>query len=328
VIELFEGLGLQVRAERDGCAFPGSGRAVRVRDALLGEARHRGVTILYGRRVEEVLRKPGLGFLIKTAHEVIQASRVILATGGLSYPQTGSTGHGLQIAQSLGHTIVQPRPALVPLVTAETWPGHLAGVSIGSATVTAKLAGRRICQTGALLFTRDGIGGPVVLNLSRDLTELLPNAADPVKISIDLLPAHPEDGLERQVLRWAQVHPRKALAGQVADLVPRRLAEVLTRQAGCPGDLRISHLSKENRRELVRTLKALELHIVATRPMAEATITRGGVATDQIDPKTMQSRLCLGLFFTGEVLDVDGPCGGYNLQVCWSTGALAGISAG
>ena len=194
--------------------------------------------------------------------------------------------------------------------------------------MTAKLADRRTCESGALLFTSDGIGGPVVLNLSRHLTELLPNHADPVKVSIDLLPASTEDGLERQVLRWTQTQPRRTLAGLLADLVPRRLAEVLTRQAGCPGDLRISHLSKENRRGLVKTLKALQLHIVATRPMAEATITRGGVATDQIDPKTMQSRLCPGLFFAGEVIDVDGPCGGYNLQACWATGALAGVSAG
>lgn len=328
VIQMFEGLGLPVWVAPDGSAFPGgSARATAVRAVLLSEARCRGVEILYGRRVEHIVRESCGGFLIRTARETFHARRLILATGGLSYPQTGSTGQGLRIAQTLGHAVVQPRPALVPLVTAETWPRHMAGLSIGPVTVSARPTARRISETGALVFTHDGIGGPVVLNVSRHLTESLPNPQDPVEISIDLLPGVPEDGLETQILQWTRTHPKKTVTGQVAGWVPRRLAEVLSHLAGCPADLRVSHLGRDPRRALVRAIKALSLHIVGTRPMAEATITRGGVATDQIDPKTLQSRICTGLFFAGEILDVDGPCGGYNLQICWSSGALAGTSA-
>jgi len=328
VIQMFEGLGLPVWVTPDGSAFPGgTARATAVRDVLLGEARRLGVQVLYGRAVDRVLQDPAGGFLLRTSGQTVRTRRLVLATGGLSYPHTGSTGQGLRMAQALGHTLVRPRPALVPLVTAETWPPRLAGLSIGPVRVRAKCAARRVSETGDLVFTQDGIGGPAVLNLSRHLTDSLSDEQDSVEISIDLLPDVPEDAVERQILQWAQTHPKKTVTGQVAAWVPRRLAEVLAHLAGCPADLRVSHLGRDHRRGLVQAIKALGLHIVATRPMAEATITRGGVATDQIDPKTMQSRLCAGLFFAGEMIDVDGPCGGYNLQICWSTGALAGAAA-
>jgi predicted Rossmann fold flavoprotein len=264
--------------------------------------------------------------VVITGREIC-ADKVVLASGGLSYPDTGSTGDGLRMAEALGHTIIPPRPALVPLVTQENWPGSLAGVSVDRVTVSARPHGRKVAESGAMLFTQDGIGGPAILNLSRHLTDCLPNRTDPIQVHVDLVPAMSDDDLERRARQWAQASPKKTIGQVLADLVPRRLAAVVAGQAGGAGDLQTCQLTKEARRRLVAVLKTLELHIVGTRPMAEATVMRGGVDAGQIEPKTMESRICPGLFFAGEVIDVDGPCGGYNLQICWSTGALAGRSA-
>jgi len=326
VIDFFHERGLDTRAEPDGCVFPATDRAKDVREVLLEEAQRHGVTILYGRKVLEVLLRPPTLAAV-TARQEICADKVVLASGGLSYPDTGSTGDGLRMAEILGHTLIPPRPALVPLVTQEKWPGSLAGVSVDRVTVSARPHGRKVAESGAMLFTQDGIGGPSILNLSRHLTDYLPNRTDPIQVHVDLVPAMSDDDLEGRALQWAQASPKKTIGQVLADLVPRRLAALVAGQAGCAGDLQACQLTKEARRRLVAVLKALELHIVGTRPMAEATITRGGVDVGQIDPKTMESRVCAGLFFAGEVIDVDGPCGGYNLQICWSTGALAGRSA-
>jgi predicted Rossmann fold flavoprotein len=306
--------------------FPVSDRAFDVREVLSEEAKRHGVTVFFGQKVQEVLCKSP-GFMVAISSQEICTDKVIMATGGISYPNTGSTGDGLRMAEALGHTIVPPRPALVPLVTVETWPGSLAGISMDRVTISTRPKDRKVTEFGAILFTQDGIGGPVVLNLSRHLTDYLPSPQNPIPVYVDLMPMKADDELERQAIQWSQVSPKKTIVHWVAGLVPRRLAALLVGQAGCPEDLQASQWSKEHRRRLVKVIKALELHIVATRPMAEATVTRGGVDTRQIDPKTMESRICPGLFFAGEVLDVDGPCGGYNLQVCWSTGALAGRSA-
>ena len=326
VIEFFQQRRLGTRVESDGGVFPVTDRAEDVRVVLLEEARRHGVTILYGRKVGSISRE-GIGLAVRAGKEAFSAGKVILATGGLSYPQTGSTGDGLRMADALGHKIVTPRPALAPLVTQEKWPGSLAGVSVDRVTMWTRPEGRKITESGALLFTQDGIGGPAVMNLSRFLTDLLPNRQNPIVVGVDLLSSLREGDLEMEILQRAQVGPKKTIAHLLAGLVPRRLAAALVGQAGCPEDLQASQLSKENRRRLVKVLKALELHIVSTRPMAEATITRGGILTSEIDPKSMESKVCPGLFFAGEVIDVDGPCGGYNLQMCWSTGALAGRSA-
>jgi predicted Rossmann fold flavoprotein len=326
VMEFFGRLGLSTRTEPSGDVFPVTNRAADVRDALVREAAAKGAKILYGRKAMGILSKPP-GFSVRVNEQEISGDCVILASGGLSYPATGSTGEGLGFASALGHRIVEPRPALVPLVAQERWPGALSGIAMERVVVSCRCGGRRISLAGSMIFTQNGIGGPVVLDLSRHLTDLLPSVGAPIEVHLDLAASLTAQEVEQQILRWSQVSPKRGVQHLLGDWLPKRLAAVLADQAACPGDLQACQLTKEARKRLVLVLKSLALHVEATRPMPEATVTRGGIDTSQVDPKTLESRVCKGLFFAGEVLDVDGPCGGYNLQICWSTGALAGRSA-
>jgi predicted Rossmann fold flavoprotein len=303
--------------------FPASERAGDVRDALLNHCQKLGVQFVFGRGVERI-EKHDNGFAVFTGREVITAQKLIIATGGASYPQTGSTGDGYKLAKSLGHTIIEPRPALVPLVTKEDWPRELAGTSLDSVKISAKAGDKKVFVTGPMIFTHDGIGGPAVLDLSRLLANYLP-AKKPIEIFVDVDPAMSEEKLEEYLMAQLSRYSRKIIVNVLFDLIPKKLAGLLCRQAGI-AETTASHLGKEHRRKVVQLLKRLPISITATGPIEEATVTRGGVSSIEIDPKTMQSKICPGLFFAGEIIDADGPCGGYNLQICWSTGALAGKS--
>jgi predicted Rossmann fold flavoprotein len=281
------------------------------------------VHFCYDRRVSGVVKK-GDVFTIRAAKNTISAKKAILATGGISYPQTGSTGNGYKFAQHFGHTIIQPRAALVPLVTQESWPSELAGTTIENVRIHSAAAGRKCEATGPLLFTDDGIAGPAVLDMSRFLTDCLPAKNKPIQLSVDMTADISATLFESRLLEQISANPRKTIANILSAFFPRCLAAVVCQQIDCDGTLSANQVSKDIRKELVRFLKAVPLSITGTRPIEEATVTRGGVSTDDIDPKTMQSKICPGLFFAGEVIDIDGPCGGYNLQICWSTGALAG----
>lgn len=322
----FADRGLPSRVEPDGCVFPASDRAADVRDLLVHEAERLGVRVMRGRRVTG-LAVGGNRFTVRTDRGTLSCERLLIATGGLSWPQTGSTGDGHRLAAALGHAIVTPRPALVPLVTRESWPATLAGVSLPQVKAWIAADGRKAASEGPLVFTQDGIGGPAALDLSRVVVDPLAATGGPIEVRIDLLPELHETALDGQVRARATAQPRKATANVLAEFLPRRLAAALCALARCHGELQAGQLKKEDRRKLVSSIKALPLAVSGTRPLAEATVTRGGVRLDQVEPHTLQSRICPGLFFAGEVLDVDGPCGGYNLQACWSTGALAGRSA-
>jgi predicted Rossmann fold flavoprotein len=325
VQDFFAELGLRMTTEEDGCVFPAAGRAGDVRDALVERAKSLGVTFLYGSRVGGVSKESG-SFVIQAGQGRISAYKLIVATGGLSWPQTGCTGDGYSFARRFGHTIVEPRASLVPLVTRETWPGQLAGTALEEVKISARIHNKRLTAAGAMIFTDDGIGGPAVQDMSRHLTDYLPGEA-PISISLDLTPHVEQARLEAQMTERIATNPKKKVANVLAEFVPKRLAMVLCRQAGCDNELPAGQLKKDVRKELLAMLKALPLAILRTRPITEATVTRGGVSIAEIESKTMESKLCPGLFFAGEVLDVDGPCGGYNLQICWSTAALAGSSA-
>ncbi len=324
--DFFAKLGLRMKVEEDGCVFSASGRASEVRDVLVGRGRALDAQFLYGSRVVGCSKEAG-SFVVRAGPERIEAGKLIIATGGLSWPQTGCTGDGYRFAEQLGHTIVETRASLVPLVTAETWPGQLAGTAVQEARLSTRINNKKLTTAGAMIFTDDGIGGPAVLDMSWYLTDHLPAGETPIAITLDLLPHVQEPELESQLDERISVNARKKVANILVDLVPKRLSAILCRQGGCDDDLPAGQLKREIRKRLVRLIKGLPLSIVNTRPIAEATVTRGGVSINEIDPKTMESKLCPGLFFAGEVLDADGPCGGYNLQACWSTGALAGSSA-
>ena len=326
IIEFFHARGVPGKVEPDGCVFPASDKAADVLDALLREAETRRVHFSYGTAVTDV-RADNDGFAIRTNAEPIQATRVILATGGVSWPGTGSTGDGYRFAAALGHTLVPPKPALVPLVARERWVGDLAGISLPQVKMQTTTGKRRITIVGPMLFTQSGIGGPAVLDLSRLLADELFEAKRDITVKIDVAAQFDEAELDRHLQERIQAHPRKTVASVLAELVPRQLSQVLCRFARCECDLQAGQLKAQARRRLIASVKGLPLSIIGTEPIAKATVTRGGVSTEQIEPETMESKLRPGLFFAGEVIDVDGPCGGYNLQMCWSTGALAGHSA-
>lgn len=326
VRQLFRKWGLESKVEQDGCVFPFTDRAGDVRDALVDQAKRLGVRFLYGRRISSIAKEAGV-FIIRATAEPLCAERLIITTGGLSWPQTGSTGDGYRFAREMGHTIVEVKASLVPLVTRQDWPGQLAGTAVEDVRVSVRINNRKITTAGAIIFTDDGIGGPAVLDMSRYLTDHLPAVGTPVGITLDLAPQIAETGLGTQFTALIAANPKKKVVNVLAGFVPKRLSVVLCGLAGCGDEIAANQLKKDVRKRIVRILKALPLSIMNTRPIAEATVTRGGVSVAEIETKTMESKICPGLFFAGEVIDVDGPCGGYNLQMCWSTGALAGSSA-
>jgi len=337
VQDFFAGLRLRLKIEKDGCVFPVSDRAFDVRDALVERAKKLGVRFLYGKRVSGIDRQEG-AFVVRTAKETVYVEKLIISTGGLSWPKTGSTGDGYRFAQQFGHTIVEARASLVPLVTREDWPGKLAGTAVEDVRVSAKINNKKITTAGAIIFTDFGIGGPAVLNMSRNLTGYLPAGQGegiavalagrkPISISLDLAPKLSEAELENQITERLTANPKKKVVNVLSEFVPKRLSAVLCGQVGCGDELAAGQLKKDVRKKLLWLLKTLPLSVVGTRPIDEATVTRGGISVSEIKPKTMESKICPDLFFAGEVIDADGPCGGYNLQMCWSTGALAGSSA-
>jgi len=326
VLNFFARLGLQTKLEKDGCVFSATDRAGDVRDTLVEHAGKLGVTFMYGKRVDGIAKEAD-SFVVRASTERIDAEKLIVATGGLSWPKTGCTGDGYRFARQFGHTIVEPRASLVPLVTCETWPGQLAGTAVGNVKISALLNNKKVSASGAMIFTDVGIGGPAVLDISRYLTDYLPAGETPVAIVLDLVPDVEQTRFETQMTDCIGANPKKKVPNVLAEFVPKRLSAVLCRQAGCDDELEAGRLRKDVRKDLTRIIKALPLSIMSTRPISEATVTRGGVNVTEVETKTMESKICPGLFFAGEVLDVDGPCGGYNLQACWSTAALAGSSA-
>ncbi|MGD0078589.1 MAG: aminoacetone oxidase family FAD-binding enzyme, partial [Sedimentisphaerales bacterium] len=340
--EFFTQLGLATKVDEEGCVFPVSERAGDVLDVLMQRCRELGVQFLFGPPVGETslkagrgvekIEKQGEGFAVFTGKEIISAKKVIIATGGLSFPQTGSTGDGYKLAKSLGHTIIEPRPALVPLVTEEKWTLDLAGTSLPRVKISTVIDNKKVSVEGPMIFTHDGIGGPAVLDLSRLLADYLPASASPseagpaqkpIQILIDIVPAMNEEKLEQYLLGQLSQYSRKIIVNVLFDLIPKKLAGFLCRWA-LIAETKGYQFKKEQRRQIIQLLKKLPLSIKAARPIEEAVITRGGVVLSEIDSKTMQSKICPGLYFAGEIIDADGPCGGYSLQICWSTGALAG----
>jgi predicted Rossmann fold flavoprotein len=323
---LFQHLGVPSRVEADGCVFPASDQARDIRDLLVRHARKLGVQFRYRQPAQEVTRGNN-AFVIRTGQHEVMAVHVIIATGGVTWPQTGSTGDGYRFATALGHTVNPPRASLVPLVTREQWVCDLAGISLVDVRVRTRIESSKIITAGGLVFTHEGVGGPAVLDLSRHVADCPPSSKVAIEIAIDLAPGIDRANLDRQIQAQSAAGPKKTLANALPGLLPHRLTSALCRLAKCDPKSRAGQLTKGARRRLVALMKELPLQVIGTRPLAEATITHGGVCIAEIDPRTMASRLCAGLFFAGEVIDADGPCGGYNLQMCWSSGALAGRSA-
>jgi predicted Rossmann fold flavoprotein len=343
LVAFLEELGVPTVTERGGRVFPASGRAQEVVTALVRWVRGVGVTlvteapveglILNGDRVVGVQlapvssgRRQG-GSRDDSGGRVISATAVILATGGASYPATGSTGDGYRLARAMGHTIVPIRPALVPLETAGDLALRLQGLSLRNVRARLRLSGKRVAELfGEMLFTHFGVSGPIILTLSKRAVDGLHQSQE-VTISLDLKPALDERKLDERLLRDLRSHGKQRLRTVLKGLLPQTLIPVCLELTDISPDRLASELTVQERRRLRVWLKDLRLEVTGYRPFTEAIITAGGVDTREVNPRTMASRLVRGLYFVGEVLDVDGDTGGYNLQAAFSTGWVAGRAA-
>jgi len=312
-----------------------------VQQALVKRCRELGVEFLLGSAATGLLVESGAVRGVRSGDVTVEAPRVVLAAGGRSYRELGGTGGGYALAEASGHEIVQPIPALVDLKTKETWPASCAGISVASARVRIERstgsrktgARRERASDGDVLFTHEGLSGPAVLDLSGDVMEVLgrirgegaSRAEAPIRL--ELWPGMTADEWRRRLDRWRESAGRKTVASLLAMHMPSRLAEAICSQAGVGPDATAAHLDSLGRRSLAESLAGVRLTVVGCGGWESAMVTRGGVSLKQVDGRTMGSRLVKGLYFAGEVLDADGPCGGFNLQWAFSSGRLAGRSA-
>ncbi len=322
----FNQRGVPTTLERGGRIFPVSNDARQVVGALEGYLAVNGVDVHYRSPVERLLIGDGRILGVQVAGHVLPCAATVLATGGASYPRTGSTGDGYRLAAEVGHHIVPIRPALVPLVARERWVSELQGLSLRNVQVTLLLGGKPIARDfGEMLFTHFGVSGPTILTLSRRAVDALPRGQ--VTLSINLKPALTGEELDRRLQQELDAKGRRRLHNILAQLLPVRMVGVVAAILGIAPDKPGSQVSASERKRLRALLQDLRVSIEGPRPIAEAIVTAGGVDTTEIDPRTMQSRLVRGLFFCGEVMDVDADTGGYNLQAAFSSGYLAGEAA-
>ena len=330
-IAFFRELGVEVHEEADGKLFPDSNRSREVLDALLRESDRVGVTLLTGQRVHDVAPVDD-GFELTTSTGPLHARTVVLATGGQSLPKSGSDGTGFVIARRLGHTIVPPTPGLVPLFVEEPGDGvplHRALVGVSQdVELTVWIDGAAATRlTGALLWTHIGVSGPAAMNASRHwLRAQL--AGRTISITINFFPGVSFDDLDRRWTAQSAERPATTLQNALATMVPTSVAAALITRAGLDGTRQLAHLAREDRRRLVHALVAWPIAVTGTRGYNYAEVTAGGVSLGEIDPSTMGSRICPGLYLVGEILDVDGRIGGFNFQWAWSSARVAGSSLG
>ena len=323
----FEARGVKLKTERGNRVFPVSDRAADVAEALASFCRKAGADIHPDEPVRGLELGHGQVCGVITGKGRYTAESVIVATGGKSYPLTGSTGDGYRFAQAAGHTIVPPVPSLVPLVIRESWCRELQGLSLKNVvlSVTQTETGRPIYEEmGEMLFTHFGVSGPLVLSASAHMKALTPGK---YQLRIDLKPALDEKQLDDRLLRDFEKYHNRDFGNALRDLLPQKLIPVIIRLSEIPPDKKVNQLSRDDRRRLLSCLKHLTMTAERFRPIEEAIVTSGGVKVSEVDPKTMESRLCHGLYFAGEVLDVDAYTGGFNLQIAFSTGYLAGQNA-
>ena len=327
IVLLLESHGLATKVERGGRIFPVSDKAKDVVDTLVKIFTEAGGKLMADTKVIEILAKEGEVTGVKTISGVYSADAVILAAGGASYPGTGSDGGGAKLAQKLGHTIVPLRPSLVPLESDYPYVDDLQGLSLRNVQATLTADGEKIgSEFGEMLFTHFGVSGPIILSLSNIAAKALDEGRE-VELHIDLKPALSNEKLDARIQRDFTQYSKKQLANGMKDLLPQRLIPVVCDMAYLDEEKFINQISREERHRLLATLKDFCVPITKTRPIAEAIVTAGGVSVKEINPKTMESKLISGLYFAGEVMDVDGYTGGFNLQAAFSSGYAAGFAS-
>ncbi len=322
--DIIELLGIPVKEERGHRVFPKSDKASDVVEALKNKLD--GVQVITDIKAEEIIVSNGKVEGVKTDKGIFKADKVVLATGGKSYPQTGSTGDGYRIAKQLGHIIIETKPSLIAMTMEKEslkYCTELQGLSLRNVRITIYENNTKVYEDfGEMIFTNFGISGPIVLSASAHLVRTkLRNA----KIDIDLKPALSEQKLNDRVLRDFYKYKNKELKNSLNDLLPRKMIPVIIERSRIDQNKKVNEITKQERQKIIKLLKCFELEIKGFRPIEEAIITRGGVSTKEINPKTMESKLVKGLFFAGEIIDVDAYTGGFNLQIAYSTGFTAGL---
>ena len=325
VMEFFESLGVPLKTERGRRVFPVSDKASDICTALEKKLSECGVNIIKG-EVNEILhdngRVSGIRYFSSDGTNTVPARSVILAAGGMSYPKTGSDGGGYRLASRLGHTVITPRPSLVPLVTKERWPGELTGLSLKNVNVSFERNGKVLfSEQGEMLFTHFGVSGPLVLSGSAYVKSF------PADMYIDMKPALSNETLDARLLADFEEFKNKDFINALDKLLPKAIIPAVAALSGIDGRKKINSVTKSERTKLAALLKAIPLTITGPRPVDEAIITSGGVKVSEVNPSTMESKLVGGLYFAGEVLDIDCYTGGYNLQAAFCTGFLAGENA-
>jgi len=327
-IAFFESRGVPLKTERGNRVFPVSDKAVDVVDALHGFTVKSGAVIIHGRAKELMIQNGAVHGVLTESDETIDADSVLIATGGVSYPSTGSTGDGYELARQAGHTIIEPIPSLVPLNAHEGFCSALQGLSLRNVTVNVTDTQNDkiiFSDFGEMLFTHFGVSGPLILSASSHMRGM---KSGKYVIAIDLKPALGTEQLDARVLRDFSENANRNFINALNLLLTKKLVPVIVKLTGIEPGLKTNQITKEQRQRLVCLLKELKVTITGFRPIDEAIITSGGVKTGEINPKTMESKLIRGLYFAGEVIDVDAYTGGFNLQIAFATGNLAGNMIG
>lgn len=326
VMDFFDGRGVELKTERGNRVFPVSDNAADIVDALVGYAKQRA-RFMNGRAVKLLFEDSKVIGVETESGEQIFADKIIIATGGLSYPGTGSTGDGYKLAQQAGHKVTELLPSLVPLEIHEGFCSDLMGLSLRNTAI--KVVDTETNKTvytdfGEMLFTHFGVSGPMILSASAHMRNM---KSGKYKIYIDLKPALTLEQLDARILRDFSENTNKNFINALNSLLPKKLVPVIVKLSGISISTKVNQITKEQRRNLAQLLKGMCVTVTDFRPVAEAIITSGGVDISQINPKTMESKLVSGLYFAGEVIDADAYTGGFNLQIAFSTGRLAGLCA-
>ncbi len=326
VVAFFEEQGVPLKIERGGRIFPEHGEAADVQRALETFVRDAGVTVQTGCEVKNLLFDEGVVKEVETSIGTFTAVNVVLATGGLSYPETGCSGDGYTWAKACGHHLITPEPALMPVRLSDPWTAEVSHFNLKNVRITLCVDGKKIDERfGEAFFTRSGIGGPIVLDMSSRIRDALKHGK--VKLLLDLKPAVASDLFDKRLQRELAEHSNQDFANSLGQLLPRDMIAVFVRLVGIDPKKKCHSVTRVERQRLLKLFKEFELQVAGCEGLRRAIITSGGVSLKDIDMRSMRSKRVTNLFFAGEMIDLDGPTGGFNLQECWSTGYLAGVNA-
>ncbi|MBQ8518537.1 MAG: NAD(P)/FAD-dependent oxidoreductase [Agathobacter sp.] len=329
VVDFFESYGLRTKVERGNRVFPVSDHSSDVIATLTKALKEAGVEVKLYTKVTKLLTEEDVikGVELED-NTTMYADAVVLATGGISYPSTGATGDGYRFAEGLNHKIIEPSPSLVPFEVQESWIAEMQGLSLKNVAITIEREGKKLYNDfGEMLFTHFGVSGPMILSASASIKPAyFKDFAHELTLKIDLKPALDRDQLDKRILKDFEEAKNKQYKNSIQKLLPSKMIPIIITLSGIDPDKKVNEITKEERMRLVDLLKGLPMTIIGLRGWNEAIITKGGVSVKQVNPSTMESKLVKGLYFAGELLDLDAMTGGYNLQIAWSTGYLAGSS--